>query len=71
MHIIQSVLYAVLLTGSQLCRQGVGVRVTAGSSGPPLSPPPSLPALAESAPQRQWLLGATKKHRRTEKYTIL
>ena len=51
-EIIQSVLYAVLLTGSQLCRQGVGVHATAGSSGPPPSPPPSLPALVASAPQQ-------------------
>ena len=55
MHIIHLVLHAVLLTGSQLCRRGAGVRATAGSSGPPLSPPPlppSLPALVASAPQQ-------------------
>ena len=54
MHIIHSVLHAVLLTGSLLCRRGAGVRATAGSFGPPLSPPPllpPLPALVASVPQ--------------------
>ena len=41
MHIIRSVLHTVSLTDFQLCKQGAGVHVTAGSSGPPLSP--SLP----------------------------
>ena len=74
MHIIQSVLHAISLTSFQLCRQGTGVRVTAGSSGPLLSPPPSLPLsqllqnLLHSSnittlhrqTQQQWLLGVTK-----------
>ena len=45
MHTTESVLYALLLTGSRRCRQGAEVRETAGSSGRP----PSLPALAASA----------------------
>ena len=73
MHIIQSVLHAVSLTGFQLCRQGAGVRVTAGSSGPPLSPSPlslspsswhllhsSNITTLHCQTQRQWLLGVTK-----------
>ena len=52
MHIIQSVLHTISLTDFQLCKRGAGVHVTAGSSGPPLSPSLPLSQLLVSAPQQ-------------------